>query len=414
MKWAAVLVVCVALIGSALAVSKCPNPLLDNDDQSYDFKSDATNSPLAVNGTFLCPTLKNVCVPQKALDKIEKFWNKRKDFFDGSFSNISIGVNDVRGGMKKIPNFADIRKVFADKLQINIDTSGMENALNNLQQVVLNYLKQTSANVKACATKSLQFEAGTLCLAIDADWDQFVNVSANTITITYANDTCTTLSNACLPIFTDIESFAKTYADATINVLQQLPVFLQNVVNAFKQKGANFPVPEIDVSGAINGLKDVTSIPKLCPKQQDCLDFICSGLVGLKGKGPGQINNIFKDFGGYFGKGFSGFSSFSDFADAFNGPKRRSVEAALETSSFVEALHSQVEQATDAALAPFTRDRRSASTETTYSANGYNAVQVGSTSTLNTQSNIVGFSSASSTVASTFVVAAAAVAALLL
>eukprot|EP00128_Syssomonas_multiformis_P006640 Colp12_sorted_trinity150504_noHs@32371 len=209
MKWIAVLLLCVALIGSALAVSQCPNPLLNNDDESFDFKSDAGKDVLAVNGTFLCPSLKNVCIPQKALDKIEKFWNKRKDFFDGSFSNVSLSAYELRDGLKKIPNFSDLRKVMSERYGLNIDTSGMEGAINNLQQVIVNYYKQTGANIKNCATKSLQFEAGNLCLAINADWDQFVNVTADTITITYASDTCTSLSNACMPIFTDIENFIK-------------------------------------------------------------------------------------------------------------------------------------------------------------------------------------------------------------
>eukprot|EP00128_Syssomonas_multiformis_P016114 Colp12_sorted_trinity150504_noHs@25898 len=444
--FASLLLACV-LIGVAAGAAQCPNPLLNSftSGKYFGVKSEATlTSPVTVNVSFPCPITQS-CISNEKMTVIANFWNDIKNDFQYEFNNISAGVAELVKMSEDInPLVNELAKTIRDA-GIKVDLTQVQVAISAAISTAKNYLAKTFNSVSNCATKALQFEAGNLCLMVNADWQSYITVDSQTgdITVTYNKGNCDGLVGACLPIFTDLNDFMVAFVNSYANVFTSIVNLLDQITNGN-------PVAILAVSGVkatlnsgVNTIKAiVNSIPKICDGNT-CTNFICDSFVGVKkGLGDDPFKTSFGSLKNNFGNnplsGFklgdlgsstttnnnlggltSGLTNLLGGATTMSTATSSGLFKLRDIDEQYEEIHNRLRSVIDIVenhvvkSSAITRSRR-ATTSTFSATGGYDAVATGSQSKLSTTVTLSGFNSASSVAASFVAVTAGVIAALLL
>jgi len=189
----------VVAVVCALALAACDSPF---------FPGQVTVDPQPVTNTGnICPDVTESCCPQVAFDALDTIVTAYRDAFseiDSAMGEAALGARDA---LNQVRNSPEYNQQCAATPQLCED-------LETLIDAIADYFDGLNGNFANCGTEVINFFAGVGCLACSPNWEPFYNNQTDALIVT--PETCTTIGDACLPIYEAGAAFVQAVSDAGI------------------------------------------------------------------------------------------------------------------------------------------------------------------------------------------------------
>ncbi|KNC77140.1 hypothetical protein SARC_10392 [Sphaeroforma arctica JP610] len=216
-----------------------------------------------VEGMFRCTNVNSSCCTAVAMDELRTKFNVERQKLIDTAENIrnltamrDVEVNELQSGLDKA---IDDVKGFLDSLPFQsedpVETrlKELSNVLKSMMVHTRRWIQETLTAYGRCLDRTLEYNAGLMCLACNTDWTKYISYNKTTgLTLRLSSNTCDTFDHGCRGIWQAATKYMKALREDAQDA--------RNIANHTE------PLP------------DVLSESQICGNKP-CRELVCSDMM---------------------------------------------------------------------------------------------------------------------------------------